>query len=138
MKDIDLRLWGRIVLFWLIMCVVCSCQSVKYVPVETVKTEVQYKDRLQRDSIHIRDSVYLQVKGDTIYLYKYKYVYKGRIVRDTAYIELRDSIQVPYPVEKQLSRWQSIKLELGGWAFGIIILFALIIIGWLVYKKRKK
>ena len=41
-----------------------------------------------------------------------------------------DSVQVPYPVEKQLSRWQSIKMELGGWVFGIIIVFALFIVGW--------
>lgn len=47
-------------------------------------------------------------------------------------------VKVPYPVEKELTRWQQMKLELGGWAFGIIITAALIIIGWLLYKSRKK
>jgi len=43
---------------------------------------------------------------------------------------------VPYPVEKKLNRWQSIKMELGGWAFGIIILFILIIIGRIIFKSK--
>jgi hypothetical protein bacD2_02365 len=29
-----------------------------------------------------------------------------------------DSVQIPYPVEKALTRWQKAKIELGGWAFG--------------------
>ena len=49
-----------------------------------------------------------------------------------------DSVQVPYPIEKQLSRWQSIKMELGGWAFGLVIAFVLIIIVWLVYRTKIK
>jgi hypothetical protein len=47
-------------------------------------------------------------------------------------------VKLNYPVEKELTRWQQMKLELGGWAFGIIITAALIIIGWIVYKSRKK
>ena len=34
-----------------------------------------------------------------------------------------DSIRVPYPVEKQLSKWEKLKMDLGGWAFvGLVIL----------------
>ena len=47
-------------------------------------------------------------------------------------------VKVPYPVEKELTRWQQMKQELGGWAFGIIITAALIIVGWIVYKSWKK
>lgn len=113
-----------------------SCRSVQYVPVESVKTEIQYKDKLQRDSIHVIDSVFLLVKGDTVFRDRYRVVYKDKLIRDTAYIHKVDSVQVPYPVEKKLSRWQSIKLELGGWAFAVIIVF-IIIIGWLIYAKAK-
>ena len=42
-------------------------------------------------------------------------------------------VKVPYPVEKELTHWQQMKLELGGWAFGIIITVVLIIAGWCVY-----
>lgn len=106
-----------------------SCRSIQYVPVETVKTETEYVDRWRRDSVHVRDSVFVLVKGDTVYIDKYKTIYKDRIFRDTTYIERIDTTSIPYPVEKQLTRWQSVKMEAGGFALGgmAIILLLLII-----------
>ena len=112
-----------------------SCRT-QYVPVETVRTEYKTRDSIRFDSIYQRDSIYMLVKGDTIYQYKYKYLYSYLTTNRTDTILKTDSIQIPYPVEKQLSRWQSIKMELGGWAFGIIILFILIIIGRIIFKSR--
>jgi hypothetical protein len=54
------------------------------------------------------------------------------------YINRIDSIQIPYSVEKQLTRWQSVKMELGGWIFGVIILFALFFVGWMVFRMKEK
>lgn len=126
-------------LYILLLASVCmSCRSIKYVPVETVKTEYKTRDSIRYDSIYQRDSVYMQLKGDSVYLYKYKYLYRYLIINKTDTVLKADSIQVPYPVEKQLTRWQEIKIELGGWAFGIIISFALIIVGRLVCRWRKK
>lgn len=113
-----------------------SCRT-QYVPVETVRTEYKTRDSIRFDSIYQRDSIYMLVKGDTIYQYKYKYLYRYLTTNRTDTILKTDSIQIPYPVEKQLSRWQSIKMELGGWSFGIIILFILIIIGRIVFKLKK-
>lgn len=115
-----------------------SCRSVQYVPVESVRTEIEYRDRLQRDSIHVYDSIHVRDKGDTVFVDRWHTVYKDKLLCDTTYIENIDSVQVPYPVEKQLSRWQSMKMELGGWAFGVVIVFTLIIVGWMVYRWRKK
>lgn len=114
-----------------------SCRT-QYVPIETVRTEYKTRDSIRVDSIYQQDSVYVLVKGDTIYQYRYKYLYKYQYLNRTDTVIKIDSIQVPYPVEKQLSRWQSIKMELGGWAFGVIVVIALIIVGWLVYRWRKK
>lgn len=125
-----------LVVYTIIMLVCCSCHSIKYVPVETVRTEYKTRDSIRYDSIYQRDSVYMQLKGDSVYLYKYKYLYRYLTINKTDTVLKSDSIQVPYPVERQLTRWQEIKIELGGWAFGIIISFALIIVGWLVYKRR--
>ena len=127
-----------LVVYTIIMLVCCSCHSIKYVPVETVRTEYKTRDSIRYDSIYQRDSVYMQLKGDSVYLYKYKYLYRYLTINKTDTVLKADSIQVPYPVEKQLTRWQEIKIELGGWAFGIIISFALTIVGWLVYRWRKK
>ena len=113
-----------------------SCRT-QYVPVETVRTEYKTRDSIRFDSIYQRDSIYMVVKGDTIYQYKYKYLYRYLTTNRTDTILKTDSIPIPYPVEKQLSRWQTIKMELGGWAFGIIILFTLIIIGQIIFKSKK-
>lgn len=115
-----------------------SCQSIKYVPVETIRTEYKTRDSIRFDSIYNRDSIYVLVKGDTVYQYKYKYLYKYQYINKTDTVIRVDSVQVPYPVEKQLSRWQSLKMKLGGWAFGIIVVFMLFIIRWLVYTLKKK
>lgn len=122
------------------MCLVliCSCRTVKYVPVETVKVDTTYINKSQRDSIYMLDSVYVKEKGDTVLIEKYKYLYRDKLVRDTLYMAKTDSIQVPYPVEKVLTRWQQLKLELGGWAFGIIIMASLVFIIWIVYKFKRK
>ena len=115
-----------------------SCRSIQYVPVETVRTEYRTRDSIRFDSIYQRDSVYMKVNGDSVYLYKYKYLYRYLTINKTDTVIKADSVQVPYPVEKQLTRWQAIKIELGGWAFGIIVAFALVIVGWLVYRWRNK
>lgn len=107
-------------------------------PVETVRTDSIYINQVQRDSIYRRDSIYIRDKGDTVWVEKYKYLFVDKLRHDTLYLNRTDSIRVPYPVEKELTRWQQMKLELGGWAFGIIITAALIIVGLLVYKSRKK
>ena len=114
-----------------------SCRT-QYIPVETVRTEYKTRDSIRVDSIYYQDSIYVLIKGDTVYQYKYKYLYKYQFLNRTDTVIKVDSVQVPYPVEKQLTRWQAMKMELGGWVFGIIIVFALIIAGWLVYRLRKK
>ena len=104
---------------------IVSCRSVKYVPVETVKTDSVYVNKVQRDSIRLQDSIFVFVKGDTVRIEKYKYLYRDRVVVDTVRLVERDSVQVPVPVEKELSRWQRWKLDLGGFAMaGITVLLA--------------
>ena len=129
------RLIYIIILLILAICFV-SCRT-QYIPVESVRTEYKTRDSIRFDSIYQRDSVYMLVKGDTIYQYRYKYLYRYLTTNRTDTILKHDSIPIPYPVEKQLSRWQTIKMELGVWAFGIIILFTLIIIGQIIFKSKK-
>jgi hypothetical protein len=98
------------------------------VPVETTKTDSIYISKVLVDSVYTRDSVYLEAKGDTIFKQEFKYIYKYKSLIDTIYSIQVDSIRVPYPVEKQLSRWEKIKLDMGGIAIGcIVVLIALIV-----------
>lgn len=111
-----------------------SCRSIKYVPVETVKHDSTYINRIRYDSVYKHDSVYITIKGDTVYKYHYRYQYRDKLVRDTINVTKIDSVQVPYPVEKFLTKWQKLKIEFGEWTFGVLI----IIVGWLLYKLKEK
>lgn len=116
---------------------IVSCRSVKYVPVETVKTDSVYVNKVQRDSIRLQDSIFVLVKGDTVRVEKYKYLYRDRVVVDTVYKVQCDTIRVPYPVEKPLTRWQQWKLDLGGFAMAAILALLAFGIFRLVRKLRK-
>ena len=114
-----------------------SCRSVRYVPVETVKHDSVYFNKVARDSIHVKDSVLVIVKGDTVIEFRYKYVYRDKAKTDTAYVSRTDTIRVPYPVEARLTKWQQFKMEAGGIAIAGVIITVLIVFGRTVYKLKK-
>lgn len=111
-----------------------SCRSIRYVPVETIRTDSLYLSVHERDSIHIKDFVYIKEKGDSVIVDKWHTVYRDRRTRDTIYIEKEKEVMVPYPVEKELTWWQKTKLELGEFSIGIILVLLIVVI-WLVKKK---
>lgn len=120
----------------LLASAIWSCRSIKYVPVESIQYDSVYLNKVVKDSIYIKDSVLL-VKGDTIIEYRYKYIYQYKDKTDTLYVTKTDSVQVPYPVEKQLTWWQQFQIDVGGWAIGIAIISAIIVI-MVVIRKMKK
>lgn len=132
-------------LFIIIPCIMLSlltgCKSVQYVPVETVRTDSVYVDHYLCDSIYQRDSVFINrwTAGDTIYQDKvvWKYVYRDKVKYDTVAILRSDTVRVPFPVDRELSKWEQIRLDVGGWAIGVVIITILIVIGCMVYKLKK-
>lgn len=125
------------ILIILLASAICSCRSVEYVPRETIKHDTTYINKLIKDSIYIKDSVYIHSKNDTVFVEKYKYQYIDKVVRDTSYVVKSDTISVPYPVEKRLTRWQQLKLDIGGISIGIIIITILVVVGRAVYFLKK-
>ena len=124
---------------WILVILLClaACRSIEYVPVETIRTEYKTRDSIRYDSIYKHDSIFYQVKGDSIYKYvkqmEYRYIFINR--RDT--VLKTDSVQIPYPVEKELNRWQVLKMELGGWAFGIIVAVVLVSLSYYIFRKKQ-
>ena len=155
------RKWVCIIL---LMSTICSCRSVKYVPVESsvdsIVVEKLVEVQLPPDSATIRALLECDENGRVVLSWLDiansknaqaqltidslgNLLAKVRTQQDTIYLPSKEvtvtkEVKVPYPVEKELTRWQQMKLELGGWAFGIIITAALIIVGWLIYRSRKK
>ena len=105
-----------------------GCGPIKYVPVETLKVEYRTRDSIRHDSIYKHDSVYIKEKGDTIYKYIKQVENRYLFINKTDTVLQTDSVQVPYPVEKKLTKWESIKLDMGGWMFGALIVLLLYIL----------
>lgn len=104
----------RKAVFWMIVYIVLavfialiftSCKT-KYVTVEKVKTDTKYITNIQRDSIHIHDSIFVNQwqKGDTVYQVRDRWhtKWRDRLLHDTIYKSIVDSVPVPYPVEKEV------------------------------------
>lgn len=147
------------------MCLllVCSCKT-KYVPIESkadsVVVEKLVEVQLPPDSATIQALLECDENGKVVLAWLDiansknaqaqltidslgNLLAKMKIQPDTVYlpskkITVTKEVKVPYLVEKELTRWQQMKLELGGWAFGIIVTTTLIIFGWIVYRIRRK
>lgn len=105
-----------------------SCSKTVYIPVESIKTE--YKEHIKRDSVHLYDSIFVKMKNDTIWLEKYKYMYKDRFINDSVFI--KDTIRIPYPFEtvkevNKPSSWQHFLM----WCGGILVL---VICGYTIFR----
>lgn len=120
-----------------------SCRT-KYVSVpEYHNVYVNKHDTLTKhDSVYQEVFVDRYVKGDTIYLTKTKVDYRFRNLYKTRYRDSLkiDSIRVPYPVERKLNKWESLKMEVGGWAIGglsaVVIALIAYIVAWLVRRYK--
>lgn len=118
---------GLLIAFFLFLCVSCSTTKLVEVevPVETVRTE--YVNNIQYDSIHVRDSIDRFIKGDTVFLYKYRDIYKYKYRTDT--VVKVDSIQVPVRItttkEVEVNKIKGYQyfLMYSGIAFILILLF---------------
>jgi hypothetical protein len=99
----------------LLLLVLAGCKTTKYVPVETVRTDTCYITKHQRDSIMLRDSIYVKevTKGDTVYVNvdKWHMQYIEKQLHDTLYIATHDTIPDPYPVETPLTWRQKMSIK---------------------------
>lgn len=112
-----------------------ACTTTKYVPVESVHVDSVYIARIERDSIFEKDSVFVTMKADTVFVSKVQCRYRDRIVRDTLSVLQRDTITRVVEIEKKLSRSEQLKMDVGGgvlWALPIIITF------YILYRRLKK
>lgn len=114
---------------------VCSCQSVRYVPVETVKTDSIRVVDIQRDSIYVLDSVFVREVHDTVYITRWRTEFKEALRVDTFNVERIDTLNTVVEVEKKLTKVQQLKMDVGaGVLWAIPILIAIFIIYWKLKK----
>lgn len=121
----------KILFLFFIPITLTGCKTVKFVPVPEYHTLYKTRvDTVQRwDSVYFHDSVFIAAKGDTVYLTKTHWrerlrnVYHVKV--DT--VMQLDSIRVPYPVEKKLTKWQQWKMDMGGWVMGMLVVLVILL-----------
>lgn len=140
-KDIGTRSIAYFIIGLFMMSVLlslCSCIT-QYVPVETIRTEYKTKTDtfIQKDSVYVKDFVFVKQKGDTVWIERWKTKYavteSQRTIRDT--IIKTDSVQVPYPVERKLTKWEQFKVDYFIYILLIVFVFFLL---YCVYLARRK
>lgn len=118
---------GKFLLF-LIVLSAWGC-SPRVIENTVTRTEVVYRDRVQRDTTFLHDSTFVReyIKGDTVriieyrdrYHYDYKYIYRTDtlILRDSVAVERIKEVKV----EKDLSFCESVKIGAFWWLLGAVL-----------------
>ena len=145
------RKWLCIIL---LTSAIWSCRSVKYVPVESsadsVVIEKLVEVQLPPDSSTIRALLECDENGRVVLSWLDiansknaqaqltidslgNLLAKMRTQPDTIYkpskeVTVTKEVKVPYPVEKELTRWQQIRLDVGGWSIVILCIAILLFI----------
>ena len=115
-----------------------GCKT-KYVSVPEIHTEyiTRVDTTVIMDSVYQRDSVYVDRKGDTLYvnktLYRDRYHNIYKVKKDT--VVKRDSVNVAYPVEKEMSRSERLFVAMGRF-FAALVIALLFVIGVKLYKRH--
>lgn len=122
--------------------------------------ESKREKEIKSDSLVDRENVtvVLNIQGDTVKEVKTKYVYRAtqrekeletenKTLRDSlSVLNTRlesiktDSVPVPYPVEKELSKWEKAKMDFGGMAMGgagVLFVGLCIAVVWIIRKGRR-
>lgn len=145
------RKWVCIIL---LMSTICSCRSVKYVPVESsidsIVVEKLVEVQLPPDSATIRALLECDENGKVVLSWLDiansknaqaqlaidslgNLLAKMRTQSDTIYkpskeVIVTKEVKVPYPVEKELTRWQQFRLDVGGWSIVILCIAILLFV----------
>ena len=123
----------------LITCLFAGCKAVRYVPVETVRTDSVAVDRFVRDSVYLRDSVYVNrwTAGDTVFVDRVsvKWRYRDRWRRDTLRILRYDTVETPVPVERELGWWERARMKLF-WPMVAAVVVLVVAVWWLARRRQ--
>lgn len=123
------------------LSVLSACKT-KYVSVPEYHTEyISRTDSfIKTDSVYFKDSVFIIQRGDTVYYNKV--VYKDRF-RDvfkfkTDTVLKTDSVRIPYPVIRELSKSERRLISIGKYSIAIAIFAAALGAFVLWYRNKRR
>lgn len=115
------------------LLLMCSCKTTRVleqVPAYVHDTTIVYRYNVRHDTLHsyTRDSVFVYTKGDTVYHNAVRIVDNSRVVYRCDTVHSNKVVERPVTVtkteikevEKQLTKWQRTKMQLGGWLLAVL------------------
>ena len=124
----------------------CACKTqykVVEVPRVVTQTNVEHHTNIVRDTLLRRDSVIIVQRGDTVYhetwhhLQAINRTYIADTVRDTIPQIVTVTKTEIKEVEKKLSKWQQLKMQLNGWLMAVVNLIVLVGGAYWIIKLKK-
>ena len=150
------------VLVWLTLVFLCGmilmamggCRSVQYVPIEKVRTEyiTKHDSLISRDTIIDRSEVVVrEVDSATMAQYgiQLKDMQRAWLIESNRLqkqihdllnqksdtIVIRDTIQVPVPVEQKISKTDKMYINIGKWSVGVITGIFLVLVFYILARR---
>lgn len=121
---------NKTVLICLLALSLANCRTIKRLE-QSDKQEAHSEQRasLHRDSIYIerKDSIFILIKGDSVFIDRWHLLYKYRdVIRCDTFIK-RDSVRVDVYIREteELSKWQIFWMQFGKIAAGLLVLLIL-------------
>ena len=123
MKRLLIILWSVILAVCLVL--LSACTTTKYITVPVTHTDTLYVTKHQRDSINVRDSIYIKDRGDTVWIERWHTKYVERLRTDTLIEHRTDTVSVPVEVQvkvpRRLTWWQQTRMHAGELLFALLI-----------------
>ena len=94
----------KFVWFLLAVVVLSGCTTTRYIPIIEHTTDTLVQRVVERDSIHVHDSIHVWEKGDTVTIERWHTQYRDRWHHDSVYIAKHDTVPQPYPVTEYVER----------------------------------
>ena len=116
---------------------VLGCKPYRVAQRETVIKDSLYITQRMIDRVLIRDSVYERHVHDTVYKYKERETVRYLSLRDTLYIEKRDSVSVPYPVERQLTKWEAARMRMCDILLVSVNIVLIYVVIWMIRRRKR-
>ncbi|MGM9759919.1 MAG: hypothetical protein ACI30I_07370 [Parabacteroides sp.] len=112
----------------LIHNMLCACGRIQYVPMQTILKDSIVFTRIDIDSVVYRDSIFIDRSRDTIFKYVERKQLVWKFKSDTLIADRTDSVPVPYPVERELTRSEQCRMAAGTYVLPVMVLllFALL------------
>ena len=136
---VGVLLWMLIILFaGFVLIGLGACRSVRYIPVERVHHDSVTNILYQRDSIYQHDSVFIREREDTVLVERWHTRWRDRVSHDTLYMSKADTIRVPVPVERKLTKAERTYITIGKRSVGVVAGLILAAICFIFFRSRWK